>query len=132
MKLSNTVTTTIKEAAAKALATNGPRGINVVPVSMVRVTDDAIWLFDFFMEKTVENIESDPEVALTACTDMTGVQIKATNAYYTEGPEFDEGVAWAKEDNPERVVKGVLVLSPTAVYDISPGGAYSDADLALH
>ena len=131
MKISQVVADTIVKASAKALATIGNEDVNVIPVSMVKVNDDSIWLFDFFMEKTVENIQSNNNVSLTCWTDMTGVQLKATAEYVTEGPSFDESVAWAHKENPERVVKGLLVLSPTQICDVSPGGVFREDDLNI-
>ena len=121
---SSTIRDVLSTAAAKAFATYGNTGINVVPVSMIRVNDDTIWLFDFFMDKTVQNLDVKAPVALTAWTDMKGIQIKADAQYVTEGVEFMEAVAWVKEQNPARVVKGLIILTPTKIHDISPGGAF--------
>jgi predicted pyridoxine 5'-phosphate oxidase superfamily flavin-nucleotide-binding protein len=131
MPLSTKVIETINIAAAKALATQGPAGLNVVPVSMVRVNPDNIWLFDFFMDKTAANLKQDKAVALTTWTNMIGVQIKAEAEYLTEGEDFDEAVAWVATQNPDRVVKGLIVLKPTDVYDVSPGGAFTESDLII-
>lgn len=130
-KISPAVTTLIETATSKALATYGVHQLNAVPVSMLKVNGDNIWLFDFFMKKTAENIQDKPEVALCCWTDMRGVQIKASMEYITEGPDFDEAVAWVAANNPSRVVKGLLVLSPTAIFDISPGGAFTEEELAV-
>lgn len=129
--LSSAVQDCLHTATAKALATMGPAGINVVPVSMIKVTDHEIWLFDFFMEKTVENIKTTPNIALTAWTDMVGIQIKGEATYHSEGEIFDQGAAYVQAHNPDRVTKGVLIIAPTAVYDISPGGHFTKADLSL-
>jgi predicted pyridoxine 5'-phosphate oxidase superfamily flavin-nucleotide-binding protein len=131
MSLSTKVIETINIASAKALATNGPEDINVVPVSMIKVNSDSIWLFDFFMDKTVANLKQDKTVALTTWTDMVGIQIKAKAEYLTEGENFDQAVAWVATQNPDRVVKGLIILEPTAIYDISPGGAFTENDLAI-
>ncbi len=123
----------ITSATAKGLATAGSCGLNVVPVSMLKVNDDgSIWLFDFFMDKTAVNIQSNPEVALTCWSEMVGVQIKATAVYQTSGDDFDASVAWVATQNPSRVVKGLLILSLTAVFDISPGGSFSNEELSLN
>ena len=128
---SSTIRDVLSTAAAKAFATYGNTGINVVPVSMIRVNDDTIWLFDFFMDKTVQNLDVKAPVALTAWTDMKGIQIKADAQYVTEGVEFMEAVAWVKEQNPARVVKGLIILTPTKIHDISPGGAFTESDLTI-
>lgn len=121
----------LTHADAKALGTTGSHGVNVVPVSMIKINDDSIWLFDFFMDKTVENIITNHTVALTAWTGMTGVQIKADASYITEGEEFNAAVEWVRTQNPDRVTRGLLILKPTAIYDISPGGAFTAEDLVI-
>jgi predicted pyridoxine 5'-phosphate oxidase superfamily flavin-nucleotide-binding protein len=131
MAISTTIADAIDNAEARALATNGPHGINVVPISMAKVNTDSIWLFDFFMNKTVNNVQANPEVALSAWTGLTGVQVKATASYVTEGPEFEEAVAWVHEQNPDRVTKGLLILTPTEILDVSPGGAFTPDELAI-
>jgi len=131
--MSHTLSPAVQEclvtATAKALATTGPASLNVVPVSMINVTETEIWLFDFFMGKTVENIMNEPATALTAWTDMVGIQVKGHVTYHTRGDRFDEGVAFVQSQNPERVTKGVLIITPTHVYDISPGGHFNETEL---
>lgn len=121
----------LETASAKAFATTGPEGINVVPVSMIRVLESDIWLFDFFMDKTVRNSSASPTCALTAWTDMQGIQLKGDVTYLTDGALYDEAVVWVRSQNPERIVKGLLIIKPTAVFDISPGGAYSAQQLGV-
>jgi len=126
---SETIVNAIETAEAKALATMSQDGINVVPVSMVRVVDGKIWLFDFFMNKTAANLKNNPIVAFTAWSKMVGVQVKASAKYITEGQDFEAAVAWVFTQNPARVVKGLIILQPTELFDISPGGAFSVEDL---
>lgn len=110
----------ILNASGRALATCGPEGINVIPVSAANVIDGKIHLFDFFMAKTVANVKVDDQVALACWEGLTGVQIKATAEYVTKGAIFEETSAWAKEAYPERTLRGVLVLSPTECYSVTP------------
>jgi predicted pyridoxine 5'-phosphate oxidase superfamily flavin-nucleotide-binding protein len=131
MSITNKIAEVVTQAEARALATNGPHDLNVVPISLAKVHEDTIWLFDFFMDKTVTNVKDQAEVALTAWSGFTGVQIKATAEYITEGPTFNEASAWVHEQNPDRVTKGVLVLTPTQIFDISPGGAFSEKELSF-
>lgn len=131
MSFSKPVTETLENADAKAMATVGPDGVNVVPMSMIRVNNDSIWLFNFFMDKTAKNIQTNPSVALTAWSGMTGIQVKAEVDYITEGEIFDESVEWCRGQNPDRVVKALVVLKPTEILDISPGGAFAEKDLVV-
>jgi len=122
----------ILNAEAKALATTGPAGLNVVPLSMVKVNDDStIWLFNFFMDKTVKNLAAEPFVALTCWSALRGVQIKGNATYTTFGTDFDMAVSWVASQNPKRVIKGLITLVPAEIYDISPGGAFSPEELQV-
>lgn len=109
----------VLNAEARALATTGPHGVNVVPVSVVEVEEGSIRLFNFFMQKSVENLLAEPEVALTCWSGLEGVQVKATAAYLTEGELFAAKVAEMKERFPSRTLAGVIELTPTAVFDVS-------------
>lgn len=110
----------IVSADSKALATYGEGGLNVVPVSSLQVRNGNIWLINYFMEKTLANILSNDTVALVCWRKMMGYQIKGQVSYVTSGPEFDEAVSWIKSLLPDRVVKGLLVLTPKEIHDVSP------------
>lgn len=131
MLLSPKIINLLTTAAAKALATHGPAGLNVVPVSMIKVTPGEIWLFDFFMDKTVQNINENSSVSLTAWTDMIGVQVRAEASYIVNGNKFTEATAWVHTQNPDRILRGLLVLKPITLFDISPGGHFDTADLMV-
>lgn len=131
MHITPTVKTILETAPAKALATTCHESINVVPVSMIRVNESNIWLFDFFMNKTAHNACASPACALTAWEGMKGIQIKGDIAYITEGDLFDESVNWVQTQNPDRIVKGLLIIEPTAIFDISPGGAFTAEELGV-
>lgn len=107
-------------ADSKALATYGNSSINVVPVSTVKIIGEDIILVDYFMEKTVKNILENENVSLVAWKGLFGYQIKAKAKYEVEGDKFLETVDYVKEILPDRVVKGILVLTPTEVFDIAP------------
>lgn len=115
------ITEIIKKADAKALATYGLHGVNVVPVSVVTVLDESIHLYDFFMGKTVENLRHSPQIAFTAWSGLVGVQVKATATYHDSGVEFEEAVLSMKDKFPDRVLRGLIKLTPTVVYDVSAG-----------
>ena len=44
-------------AQSKALATYSEYGLNVVPVSVLRMIDEDIILVNYFMDKTLKNIQ---------------------------------------------------------------------------
>lgn len=123
MELSQTMIDVLLSADSKALATTGPRGLNVVPVSTIRVVNGNIWLINYFFKKTLENIQAEPLVALVGWRGFDGFQIKGNVRYTTEGHEFEEAKAWVAQTLPDRTVKGLLILTPECVYDISPAAA---------
>lgn len=116
----------ITEADACALATTGPHGINVVPISVVEIKDEEIHLYDFFMHKTAENIKVEPLVAFTGWQGFRGVQVKATAVYEDGGAVFEAAAAEMKERFPDRTLAGVIRLVPRAVYDVAPGASRED------
>ncbi|MCA9359253.1 pyridoxamine 5'-phosphate oxidase family protein [Candidatus Kaiserbacteria bacterium] len=113
----------ISGAEAKALATCGPEGVNVVPVSVIKVSEKEIILYDFFMDKTVKNLQIDPDVALTAWSGLVGLQVKAKADYQTEGGLYQSSVEEMKVQFPDRTLRGIIVLRLTHVYDISAGAS---------
>lgn len=110
----------ILSADSRALASYSNGNINVVPVSSLKVVDGNVWLINYFMDKTLSNINKNPEVSLVCWRKMMGYQIKGGVEYKTEGEDFDSAVAWIKEILPERVVKGLIILKPREIFDISP------------
>jgi len=110
----------ITSADSKALATSGASGLNVVPVSSLRVVEGKIWLINYFMDKTLQNILENKEVSLVCWTKMMGYQIKGVVEYKTNGAEFDQAVTWIREMLPDRIVKGLIIISPADIYDIAP------------
>ena len=131
MSFSPTIIQTIATADARALATVGPQGINVIPISTCKVTNAHLWVFDFFMNKTVTNVQAEPHVAFSAWKNFTGVQIKAIAAYHTDEKSVATAQEWVSAQGQDRVVRGLITLTPTVVYDVTPGGAFSEADLAF-
>jgi predicted pyridoxine 5'-phosphate oxidase superfamily flavin-nucleotide-binding protein len=111
----------ILQAESKALATLSKEGmLNVVPVSTLRVIEGKVILVNYFMEKSLANIEATGQVALVTWSKMMGYQIKGTATYMTEGVTFDTVKAWVMENIPGRVVKGILSIEPKEIFDIAP------------
>ncbi len=65
LRMKQKIRESIEGFSAAALATSGPSGINVVPMSVVDVSGEEIHLYDFFLGKTVENIKLQSAVAFT-------------------------------------------------------------------
>lgn len=110
----------VLNADSKALASYGTHGLNVVPVSTIRVLDDTIQLMNYFMGKTLENIHSEPKVSLTCWSGLTGCQIKGSVVYHESGDVFDEADAWITENVANRTLKGVLIITPLEVHTVTP------------
>jgi hypothetical protein len=119
MELSQEITSILLDAEAKALASASKNDVNVVPVSSVKVVENEIWLINYFFDKTLYNIQQNPNVALTFWKGLKGYQIKAETKYITEGNKFKKATDWISEIHPNRIVKGLLVLDTVDVFDIS-------------
>ena len=120
MQLPSNIITIIAKAENKVLATIGPDGPNVIPLSMVVVDEERLVVCDCFMDKTVNNLAKDNRVAMSFWTGFAGVQLKGSVSYQTEGETFDRYVLWLKNKHPDRTLRGVLVMTPEAAYDLSP------------
>jgi len=119
MELPANIIEFIEAAEQKALATSCNGEVNVVPVSVVRVSDGNIWLHDFFMNKTAKNVCEEPQASLALWSGLNGVQIKGQINYLTEGGDFEAASKWSKEKFPERTLRGLLIFTPETVYDAS-------------
>jgi predicted pyridoxine 5'-phosphate oxidase superfamily flavin-nucleotide-binding protein len=51
---------------------------------------------------------------------MKGYQIKGSAEYKVTGEIFDSVVRWVAETIPNRVVKGIIILSPLEIFDVAP------------
>lgn len=120
MNFSEQIKTEILESDNKAFATNGKHGLNVVPVSTIRIVNDEILLMNYFLNKTLENILENPKIALTCWKGLKGYQIKGSIVYVSEGEIFLEAKEWVRKNVPNRVLKGLIILNPEEIYDISP------------
>lgn len=120
MKLSPEIIEMITGSDSKALATTGQYGVNVVPVSTIRVIGDKILLMNYFLKKTLGNIAENPRVALACWKGLVGCQIKGTVRYVDTGPEFEEAKDWVTENVANRTLKGLLEITPSEAYIVSP------------
>lgn len=119
MKLSQKVIDIVLNADGKALATHYKDSVNVVPVSSIKIVEDRIWLINYFFAKTLQNIIGNPHASLACWKELEGYQIKAKVTYVTDGDAFNEAKRWIADILPERIVKGLLILEPTEVFDVS-------------
>lgn len=118
-EISQEIKNTLLLAEAKALATFSQNDINVVPVSTVKVVANKIWLIDYFFNKTRTNIKENTNVSLTFWIGLKGYQIKAKATHLTKGDDFNKAKNWISKEHPNRNVKGLVVLKPTEIFNIS-------------
>ena len=111
----------ITSSSCAALATTGPHGLNVVPISVWNVRKGEIHLYDFFMQKTAVNLKEEPKASFTSWKGFVGVQVKAEAKYETEGEDFHAAVIEMKEKFPDRILAGLIRLTPIKIYDVAPG-----------
>ena len=120
MELLPQVIEEILQADNKALASYGKHNINVVPVSTIRIVDNKILLMNYFLKKTLDNIVKNPHIALSCWKGLSGYQIKGTVEYIEDGDIFEEAKEWVKRNVQNRTLKGLLIITPENVYNISP------------
>lgn len=121
MILTQEITEFMKKAEQKVIATDGVAGINVIPLSMVEVINDRVVVYDCFMSKTRENLVTKQKVAMGFWTGFDGVQVKGVAEYYKDGEWFLQSVPKLAKMHPDRILIGVIVVTPEAVYDLVPG-----------
>lgn len=109
------------------LATASKEGIpNVVVIGAKKILDDeTILISDQYFNKTLANMQENPQVALTVWEKTEGYQIKGTVTIETSGHRFEETAKWidklAKKFNVPLKSKGAIILDITDIYEISPG-----------
>ncbi len=119
MKLPQACLEILLNADGKALATTDGDNIHVIPVSSIRVVEDKIQLVNYFFGQTLKNIQANQNVSLAVWKGLEGYQVKANAYHYTEGDEFESVKKWIGAVLPKRIVKGVLILEPIKVLDVS-------------
>ena len=104
---------------------------NGVPIGLAKITsDDEIMLADNFMNKTRQNIDKNPIVAVT-CWDMDihyGYQFKGKARVETSGKLFDEAVQLLKEVKAPFSPKAAVVVKVNEIYYV---GANKDSSKNL-
>jgi hypothetical protein len=121
MKIPRNVIGVLLNADGKALGTVSHGEINVIPVSTIKLVDNKIWLINYFMGKTVKNILENKQAVLTCWKKLEGYKLKCKAEYISdlENENFIQAKKWISEILPERIVKGLLVLEVTEIFDVS-------------
>jgi predicted pyridoxine 5'-phosphate oxidase superfamily flavin-nucleotide-binding protein len=106
------------------IATSSKKGIpNAVPIAAFRILDDngTMLISDQFFNKTLKNMQENPEIAFSWWGDKGGFQIKGTVTIHTNDEAFKQNVAWMKETWPKFVPKSAVMVKITGVYAVKPG-----------
>ncbi|MGI6453058.1 MAG: pyridoxamine 5'-phosphate oxidase family protein [Syntrophomonadaceae bacterium] len=73
------------------------------------------------MNKTIANINNNPNAAVTVWYEHEGYQIKGKASIETSGPNFEAGVALVKKEKPFIEPKGVVIIDIEKIYITTPG-----------
>lgn len=116
-----------KKVPAAVLCTASADGTpNGVPVGAKRIIDaETVLISDQFLNKTLDNMKSNPRVALTFWEDSEGYQLKGAVTIETSGLRFEETSRWietlsAQTGYPLKC-KGVVILKIEEIYGVAPG-----------
>ena len=123
MKLQEQVLDIFVGEKCHQLATASPEGIpNVSSIACKYVRDDdAIVLIDNYWKKTMENVLTNPHVAVLIRRDKESYQIKGTGKYVAEGPEYEEARKWMKSQGDKYPAKGALIVTVEEVFNSASG-----------
>jgi hypothetical protein len=119
--MTSDIITAVNTAEQAALATQGPNGLNVVPISVFDAAEGEVRICHFFMQKTIENLEAEAEAAFSCWAGLAGVQFHGTVAIERAGPLFTEYERRMEERFPERTLCALLRFTPTSTYSVTPG-----------
>ena len=126
-KITHEVKSIMEKTKGYAVATCDKYGIpNVVPIHFVKVlSDDEIMFANIFMNKTFENIQQNPFMAVSMwdwdVKPRKGCQIKGTPRVETSGDIYDMAVEMVKAEKPDLTPKSAIVLKVDDIYVTSPG-----------
>ena len=124
-KITGEMKETTEKARVPVVATATKDGKpNAVPITFTKIiSDDEILIMDNFMQKTRQNIDANPQVAISVW-DMEGkkaFQFKGRARVESSGKTFDEGVQWVKSKSPQLNPKVAVIVKVDEIY-ITAGG----------
>lgn len=112
---------------AVVLATATPDGIpNAVPVGAKKIIDDeTILISDQFFNKTLANLEANPQVTVTFWEGHEGYQLKGSVIIETSGQRYEETARWIEKLSHKvgfpLKSKGAVILKIAEIYGVAPG-----------
>ena len=126
-KMTERMKDTFEKVENVILATATKDGVpNAVPMGAKKLIDDeTILLSDQFLNKTLNNMKENPQVAVTFWSGFEGYQLKGTITIETSGERFDETADWidkmGKAMNFPLKSKGAVIMKISEIYGVSPG-----------
>ncbi|MFH0996614.1 MAG: pyridoxamine 5'-phosphate oxidase family protein [Pseudomonadota bacterium] len=99
---------------------------NAVPVGAKKIIDDeTILISDQFFNKTLANMKTNPQVAVTYWEGREGYQLKGRVTIETTGQRFEETAKWIEERSNKTGFplksKAAIILKIEEIYAIAPG-----------
>jgi len=116
-----------EKVSAVALGTSTSNGIpNVVPVGSKKIIDDeTVLISDQFLNKTLANMKSNPQVSVTYWEAHEGYQLKGSITIETTGKRYEETSRWIEDMGTKAGFplksKGVVILKIEEIYGVAPG-----------
>ena len=119
-KLNSKVKQLLEETKPWVLSTCGEEP-NAIPVFFTALQDDSLVLFDVFMNKTLDNLQKNNNVAVTVfdSTTLQGYQLKGKGTYSTNSILLEKGNAATSKFN--LTAKGTLIVEVEIAYVLTPG-----------
>ncbi|MDD2497432.1 MAG: pyridoxamine 5'-phosphate oxidase family protein [Desulfitobacteriaceae bacterium] len=124
-KLNEDVKKVISQTKTFPVATASKEGVpNVIPFAFVKCYgDDALLLADNFMQKSIANLEENPQMAICVwdSENKQAYQIKGEVTILKSGNVFDETIKWVQGVLSQLTPKTALLMKVTHVYVCQPG-----------
>lgn len=99
---------------------------NAVPVGAKKIIDgETILISDQFLNKTLSNMQANPEVSVMYWRGQEGYQLKGTVTIETIGKRFEETAQWIDELSQKAGFplksKGAIIVQIEEIYGVTPG-----------
>lgn len=123
VKVTQEIIESLKGTKVAYLATSAKDGTpNVVPIGAFKFLDDETLLIsDQYFNKTLKNLQENPQIALSWWGEKGGFQIKADITIHTDGEIFREDVEWVHGIRATLHPKSAIVGKITGVYIVKGG-----------
>ena len=124
-KITDEMKEILEKARVPVVATATKEGKpNAVPITFTRViSDDEILIMDNFMHKTRQNIQVNPQVAVSIwdMESKKAFQFKGRARVESAGKTFDEGVQWVRSKSPKLNPRAAIIVKVNEIYVTTAG-----------